>query len=348
MLLRTKLKIGEKSFYQRGFIDGAVGCLFGIVLMIFSIEVADNALIDLRFLPIMIQVLFTGGFSAIIGSILIILGRFVLGASSYAMTTPILIIALFFGFLFINKFYQPNRPSYKKGLIMVLYSNLVFTAIMMFHFDQFLHLMSFVPIYCFISLIAGLSAIFFIKHLNKTEYLLSKYQEEVATDFLTGLQNTRSFEKIWNQSIHNSIANGESLTLLTMDIDYFKQINDTYGHPAGNQILTNFSNILLRNIRSFDIAFRNGGDEFSVILPGCSLADAIEVAERIRNEVEKCQFEISKKQVIPVTISVGVATYPDTCTDYSLIIHTADESLYKAKEAGKNQIYPFNSIPDKM
>lgn len=344
MLLRTKLKIGEKSFYQRGTIDGIVGGLFGIVLMIFSVEVAENALIDLRFIPVMILVLFTGSFPAVIGCALIIIGRFMLGDStSYAMTTPILMVTLVIGFVLIHKLYQPHRATYKKALLMILFSDIVFIAIMLFHFHDLLQLMSFVPIYSLISFIAGLSATFFIKHLSKTEYLLSKYQEEVATDFLTGLQNMRSFEQIWSQSVHRSITKKESLSLLTIDIDYFKQINDTYGHPAGNQILSDFSHILLRNIRSFDIAFRNGGDEFSIILPGCPHVYALEVAERIRKEVEEFQFEVSMNQVIPITVCIGVATYPDTCSDYSQIIHTADESLYKAKKLGKNKVYPFET-----
>ncbi|MFD1451257.1 GGDEF domain-containing protein [Oceanobacillus sojae] len=93
-------------------------------------------------------------------------------------------------------------------------------------------------------------------------------------------------------------------------------------------------------MRSFDTAFRNGGDEFSIILPDCSLENALEVAKRIQKEVEAHPFQISKKKNICVTVSIGAATYPDTCTNHHQIIQSADEALYKAKQSGKNRVYP--------
>ncbi|MEK4298015.1 GGDEF domain-containing protein [Oceanobacillus sp. FSL W8-0428] len=339
--LRTKLKIDTLSNWKQGFIDGAVSGLSGVLLIVFSIKVAENALIDLRFIPIMLLILFTGLFPAVIAGIVIIIGRFMIsGMTTLSATTICLVILLIIGFQLIHKLYQPNKATYSKALIMILYSNLIFFCIMMFYLNDYLQLLRFVPVYCIVSIICGLIAVAFSKHLDRTAMLLSKYEEEASKDFLTGLQNMRAFETTWNQFIDKSITENEKLTLLTLDIDYFKQINDTYGHPVGNQILTEFSNILLKNIRSFDTAFRNGGDEFSIILPDCSLENALEVAKRIQKEVEAHPFQISKKKNICVTVSIGVATYPDTCTNHHQIIQSADEALYKAKQSGKNRVYP--------
>lgn len=327
--------------WQSGVIDGMTGGLFGFILMVFSIEIAENALIDLHFIPIMLLILFEETFSAVIGSFLIIIGRFILGeTTSFAMTTPVLIIALLAGFLLIHKLYQPNQFSYFKNLIMILFSNIVFIAMMMIHFNAFFQLLRFVPVYGVVSIVGGLTAFFFLQYLIKAAYLFSKYQEEIRTDFLTGLYNMRSFETVWNPLIHKTLANEEKLTLLTIDIDHFKQINDTYGHPAGNQILKEFSNILRKNIRSLDIAFRNGGDEFSIILPGCTLLRALDMAEKIRKEVEEYSFQTSNNQIVQVTVSIGAVTYPDNCINHDRIIYAADEYLYKAKQLGRNKVYP--------
>ncbi|MCT1902149.1 GGDEF domain-containing protein [Oceanobacillus sojae] len=339
--LRSKLKINTLSYWQQGVIDGIVSGLSSVLLIVFSIKVAENAWIDLRFIPIMLLVLFAGLFPAVIASIVVIIGRIIIsGMTSLSVTTILLMILLIIGFQLIHKLYQPDKATYSKALMMILFSNFVFFGMMMYYFTDYLQLLRFMPVYCIVSIIGGLIAVVFSKYLDRTAMLLSKYEEEASKDFLTGLQNMRSFEATWHKFINKSVTENKKLTLLTMDIDYFKQINDTYGHPAGNQILTEFSDILLKNIRSLDIAFRNGGDEFSIILPDCSLENALEAAKRIQKEVEAHTFQISEEQSICVTVSIGAATYPDTCTNQHQIIQTADKALYKAKQSGKNRIYP--------
>ncbi|GAA0315266.1 GGDEF domain-containing protein [Oceanobacillus oncorhynchi subsp. incaldanensis] len=351
--LRSKLKITAMPFWQKGIIDGVLCGLNSVMLIIFSIEVAEGALVDLRFIPIMLMILLEGLFPAVIASIVVIAGRFLIGGmSDFSVSAVFLMIALVIGFQLIHKLYQPHqgKRTYIKAVVMIFYSNIVFTITMMFHFqNDYLSLLSFLPVYCFISFVGGLTSLFFVRYLGKTEMLLAKYKEEVSTDFLTGLQNMRSFEKVWGQVVNKAVIKEEKLTILSLDIDQFKQINDTYGHPAGNQILTQFGDILSRNIRSFDMAFRNGGDEFSIVLPNCSIENALEVAERILEDVKAHPFQISQKESIYITVSIGAATYPDTCSNPLQIIHQADEALYKAKHSGKNQVYPAKtSSPNEL
>ncbi|MFD1065979.1 diguanylate cyclase [Oceanobacillus locisalsi] len=341
--LRSKLNIAAMPFWQKGIIDGVICGLASVILIVFSIEMAENILVDLRFVPIMLVLLFNGFFPAVIAGIVLIIGRFMIGGmSDFSVSAMFIVIALLAGFQLIYKLYQPDKEkgTYRKAIIMILYSNVVFAIFTMFHFsNHYFYLITFLPMYCLISFAGGLTALFFTNYMKKTEMLLSRYKEEVSTDFLTGLQNMRSFAAIWEKSIDRAVTKKEKLTILTLDIDQFKEINDTYGHPDGDQLLTQFSNILAKNTRSLDKAFRHGGDEFLIILPNCGITNGLEVAERIREEVAEHSFQISKNRYIHVTVSIGAATYPDTCSHYQQIIQQADEALYKAKHAGKNQIY---------
>lgn len=173
LLFRSKLNMDQIPRWQSGVIDGMTGGLFGFILMVFSIEIAENALIDLHFIPIMLLILFGETFSAVIGSFLIIIGRFILGEiTSFAMTTPVLIIALLAGFLLFHKLYQPNQVSYFKSLIMILFSNIVFIAMMMIHFNAFFQLLRFVPVYGVVSIVGGLTAFFCtVSHQSSIPFL---------------------------------------------------------------------------------------------------------------------------------------------------------------------------------
>ncbi|WP_406540839.1 GGDEF domain-containing protein [Clostridium ljungdahlii] len=136
------------------------------------------------------------------------------------------------------------------------------------------------------------------------------------------------------------------MSLIFLDIDYFKEINDKYGHGSGDIVLKNLANILTNTCRAFDIISRNGGEEFSVLLLNCPTADAIQVAERIRQNVEAYSFHISNKTTIHITISIGVSTYPSLTNNIDNLLSDADTALYKAKNEGRNKIilYKGNSL----
>lgn len=136
----------------------------------------------------------------------------------------------------------------------------------------------------------------------------------------------------------NAKEKGEKLSLLTLNIDFFKKVNDTFGHLAGDKILIELGKVLKNTTRSFDIVSRNGGEEFSVILPDCPNQQAIDIAEQIRKAVTNHPFPIDEQQHINITVSIGVATYPETVHDTEEIVKKADKSLYAAKQSGRNRI----------
>jgi diguanylate cyclase len=123
-----------------------------------------------------------------------------------------------------------------------------------------------------------------------------------------------------------------------IDIDFFKRVNDTYGHSAGDMVLKQLSGILISSCRSFDIVSRKGGEEFTVILLDCNYEHAFEIAERIRKNVEDYYFIIDDSKKVSITISIGVSSYPSRTDNSNELLHEADNALYSAKRNGRNQV----------
>jgi len=153
------------------------------------------------------------------------------------------------------------------------------------------------------------------------------------TDWLTGLYNHRSFHEHMEQEIARSSRFGAVFSLVMMDIDLFKSYNDTCGHLAGDEALRTIGKIIQNAIRGADLAFRYGGEEFSVVLPETRLEEGFKAAERIRQAVETK----TKTLVIPITISLGIASWPLDGVMKEEIIARADAALYRAKETGRNK-----------
>ncbi len=157
------------------------------------------------------------------------------------------------------------------------------------------------------------------------------------TDELTGLFSSRHFRQAIEKRyllFHNY---GEKTTLLMVDIDNFKKINDSYGHPAGDAILEEMGKCILRSIRDDDMAFRYGGEEFAILLPASSLSAGRAVAERMRAHIEHHPFRIEGR-LLNVTVSIGAAAWPSSADSMKDLIMEADRALYEAKDAGKNRV----------
>ncbi len=123
-----------------------------------------------------------------------------------------------------------------------------------------------------------------------------------------------------------------------VDIDFFKKVNDTYGHIEGDIVLKELGLILSENCRHFDEVSRIGGEEFSVLLPDCAYPRAMQIAERIKDAVKIHTFTLSTGVKIHITISIGVASYPETIQDIEKLMEKADTALYAAKRSGRNRV----------
>lgn len=185
------------------------------------------------------------------------------------------------------------------------------------------------------------------KVIDKT--LLFRHTKELSvTDDLTGLYNRRYFNDRIETEVQRSSRYKRSLTILMIDIDYFKNYNDINGHLMGDEILKRVGHILEDNVRKADILARYGGEEFVVILPEIDKAQALQVAEKLRSTIEAKKFPREENQPRgKLTISLGIASLYDDSLKTKELVDFADRALYKAKAEGRNRVVAYNSSIDK-
>ncbi len=168
------------------------------------------------------------------------------------------------------------------------------------------------------------------------------------TDGLTGLYNHRHFHERLGLEVERSQRNGLPLSLVMIDVDRFKQLNDTYGHPAGDEVLRQLARVLTDTRRANDVVARYGGEEFAVILVDTAKITAGRVAERIRERVAEHDISEAVAAVgkgrarLSITISLGVATFPEDGADAGALVRAADNALYAAKRAGRDRIVLYS------
>ncbi|RKH61598.1 GGDEF domain-containing protein [Corallococcus aberystwythensis] len=167
------------------------------------------------------------------------------------------------------------------------------------------------------------------------------YHDEIyrltTMDGLTQIYNRRYFDEQLDREISRSRRYERVLSLVMFDLDHFKEVNDTYGHLAGDSVLKQLASTVRTRIRREDVFARYGGEEFALLLPEINLGGARQLAEKVRKLVERQRFEFDK-QVIPVTLSVGVATLEPTHREPADLVRTADERLFEAKSQGRNRV----------
>jgi diguanylate cyclase (GGDEF)-like protein len=174
---------------------------------------------------------------------------------------------------------------------------------------------------------------------EERDVLVNKLIHLSRTDDLTGLLNRRALIERLGDEVLRSRRYKADLALIICDIDYFKEINDTYGHDAGDKVLRIISTVIKELLRQTDMIGRYGGDEFLLILPETSLEGAKEIAERIRHAVEEYEINIGFAKPIKTTLSLGVAQFNVEKEDTNNLIKRADNALYVAKGKGRNRVY---------
>jgi diguanylate cyclase (GGDEF)-like protein len=171
-----------------------------------------------------------------------------------------------------------------------------------------------------------------------------RLEQESIRDGLTGLFNRRFMEISLERELHLASRSRNELSLLILDLDHFKNVNDTFGHDAGDQVLREVAEILRESVRAEDIVCRYGGEEFLIILPGLEKGLAAERAEIIRERIGKMRIDFRGEALKDMTISIGVSTYPHAGHTMEELIGAADRALYNAKASGRNRVIIANSV----
>jgi diguanylate cyclase (GGDEF)-like protein len=167
--------------------------------------------------------------------------------------------------------------------------------------------------------------------------------EQATRDPLTGLYNRRYMEDVMAKEEHRALRQGTTIGILMLDIDFFKKVNDTYGHEGGDLVLQEMGKFLKRQVRDWDIACRYGGEEFVLILPGASLSTSCTRAEDLRKQLGRLAVNY-KGQIIRFTVSIGVAIFPEHGGYLHHTLEMADAALYSAKQAGRNRVETTSTL----
>jgi two-component system cell cycle response regulator len=177
------------------------------------------------------------------------------------------------------------------------------------------------------------------RYADRLRHSLQLSLEMAITDQLTGLFNRRYMARHLNTLIASAAETGKPTSFLILDIDYFKQVNDTYGHDIGDDVLREFAARISANVRGLDLACRYGGEEFVVVMPDTDMAFAYMVAERLRQAVADVPFQISVKPGrLPITISIGITVSEGASDTAEALLRRADQALYRAKRDGRNRV----------
>jgi diguanylate cyclase len=329
------IKIKRLQLYyhkHRSILGGLSAGMLGIILMIYSVSAPYNVIIDLRQFALIVIAMHGGFFPTVIAGIIMSAFRILYFGNNFSSVFGailILFISIVCGILSKLKAAEYKRWIYMNAVSILAFS--IFFAITLADPRLILHTLLY---YWIITVVVAFIVTYLSKHIVLSNSLYQKYRTESMKDFLTGLDNVRRFDTLLNH-ISNSLSEGQTVSLLMLDIDYFKKINDTYGHSTGDEVLKELSGLISDNCMQADSVSRVGGEEFCIILRDHNASMALGIAEQIRSSVEQSRFT---PHHIKMTISIGVAVFPETVMSLENLIEEADKALYFSKRSGRNKV----------
>lgn len=309
--------------------------ILGILLMKNSIIIKKpDIVIDFRNIAIMLTAIYCGLVPSIITGLIIgLFNLFHTDLSILTISKLITAIVIAVGCGFISRLFLSRL---KKWAIMSMFTLIVPSITLILVVDRSI-LLKLISSYWIVLSIALVLVYLYVGYLDVSKVTYRMYQRDSLKDYRTGLNNVRQFDNEFNK-IFKGLTDNCLITMLFIDIDFFKRVNDFNGHINGDKVLADLGKILLSTCNVSDIISRNGGEEFSVLMTDCPRDKVLEVAERIRTVVQDHEFYLIDGQTINITISMGVAIYPDTVDDINKLVQKADESLYEAKRSGRNKV----------
>ncbi|MBC2377102.1 GGDEF domain-containing protein [Listeria welshimeri] len=348
--IREKKPAWFQIKFANEIINYSLGIYYGFLGVYFilrGLPGTDSGIYTDMLLNILIVLhLFSSAGPATIALLLIVTGKLFLGDALFA---NLVYVFLIIGFHFICMEVAKLRLSSVQKVILVKLSAV---PLMLFYLHQKIHLeytLDDLPTWILYFLVSFfitfilISAAYYIDTSNKLIYDL---QQSTILDPLTGLTNFRHFDKTFETAFHHATLKKSNLSIIIIDIDYFKRVNDTYGHLVGNSVLFTFSQMLLKiSFPPNTVISRIGGEEFAIILPNINVSETEHLAEKIRRKVEKIEIPIAASGSV-ITISAGIANYDGhNYPTADELLHAADQALYKAKRNGRNQVHIRQTEP---
>ncbi|WP_051459397.1 GGDEF domain-containing protein [Paenibacillus zanthoxyli] len=338
MLSKKYAVIGRSNSRGSSIGIGLLFGLFGMILMEYSFPVGPGVYANLRHLTIVIVSAYIGWLPAVICAAVLAISRVLIYGlvdTSVSAFVSLVLIGLCCSGISVLRWSRMRK---------VMVGNLISMGICLAGFIISLGdlkiIMEFFPLQLGVTLAAGLAVYYIAEYIQRSNDLYAQLEVRAATDYLTNLNNLHQFHRHLDTEMARAERHGESLSLLLIDIDHFKNINDTYGHPAGDAVLKQLARRLCNHSRSYDVVSRNGGEEFTILLPDCPLRQAQKAGERIRAAVENDRFLLPSGNKIHLTVSIGAASYPENIQDADgdLLSQYADKALYAAKNSGRNKV----------
>lgn len=184
----------------------------------------------------------------------------------------------------------------------------------------------------------GVTLIGAVRDISEQKALELKLRKLVATDDMTGLFNRRFFSEQVERALADAKRHGTPLSLIMVDIDYFKRVNDTYGHPTGDEVIIAIAQMLKQGTRSSDCCARIGGEEFAVLVPEATIDQAEHIAEQLRANIERTSINVQSGHSLSITVTAGIAT-AEPGDSWTQLLGRADKALYRGKQSGRNRVH---------
>ena len=335
-MLFENRNLGRTSSWQVKTLFGITGGISACILIYFGIHITLTSFLDFRHL-IFILVAFIGGiYPVIISGLIAAAYRLVYnGISNVSIFTAFSILFVSCSCGLISQLRLPIKKQLGFMFLLAMTArSVVFFSEIPFSITLMLTIIGF----WFASIIVGYGVYQLVLYISTANKNMLRLRQESSHDYLTGLKNTRQFDLMYNEIVDAAIRENSKVSLLMLDIDFFKTVNDTYGHIAGDLVLKEFGQIFLATFRENDFVARIGGEEFAVILNNLSMEKTIEVAERLRSAIEAHRFTLPGGDDVSITVSIGVTMFPDTVKEVGSLKNMADHKLYEAKSSGRNKV----------
>lgn len=329
-------RVKKFSSIGKALISGVCFSISSIFLMKYNIFVTETSFLDFRSISQSSSAFYGGPISSMVTGLVSALFRiFYFGIDKNSVLTFISMIVSSLVCAYISK-KESNKKI--KWTLMIVSSKFIHMVLLILVLDNSKDI-SRVLITLSIGFTIVSTAVYYVfDYLSLAYKQVEMLKNQASTDFLTGVSNSRSFENLYQKALNKLLEEDKIFSVLMVDIDFFKKVNDTYGHLAGDKVLKDMGYIFNLFCTDNCKVGRVGGEEFCILLEEYSNEDAIAFSERLRKYIEETMFIIDSNSKINITISIGVSTYNSSVFYTEDVREVADQKLYECKKTGRNKV----------